>query len=157
MESSNKAARALSGVVGKNNFIILMNERAQDLGMASTHFEDSTGLSPFSYSTAEDVANLSQYLFENYPLFREIIGLKEYDLYVNGMLHHKLINTNKLLGMDNIIGGKTGWTNEAKGCFMAIQENPQGGYAIHIVLGAKDRFLEMEKLISSNHEYTNLK
>ena len=151
MESSNRAAYALSEVMGAEKFVSLMNEKAREIGLSSTHFEDSTGLSPKSYSTAEDIAKLSEYVFETYPLFREIISLKEFDLYLdNGQFHHKLINTNKLLaGTPGVIGGKTGWTDEAKGCFMLLQESQKKGtYLIYIVLGAEDRFLEMKKMIN---------
>ncbi len=149
IESSNRATYALSEVMGLPEFLSAMNKKSLDLGMINTHFTDSTGLGGQSYSTAEDLAKLSEYLFLHYPLFNEIISLKEYNLYVNGVLHHRLVNTNKLLGTAGIIGGKTGWTNEARGCFMVIQKTgPNGNYFVHIVLGAEDRFLEMQKLIN---------
>lgn len=151
IESSNKAAKALSEVMGTDKFVDLMNEKAKEMGLQNTHFEDSTGLDEKSYSTSVDLAKLSGYLFENYPLFREIIKLKEFDLYLsNGVFHHKLINTNKLLGqVSGVMGGKTGWTDSAKGCFMLIQEGQKDkNYLIYVILGAEDRFLEMQKLIN---------
>jgi len=148
IESSNRAAFALAEFIGPDYFIYLMNQKAVELGMTGTHFEDSSGLNPKSYSTTQDLAKLSKHLFENYPLFKKMIGYQAYDLYKNdGTLHHTLINTNKLLGQYNIIGGKTGWTDEARGCFMVIQKTNDDNYIIHIILGADDRFLEMVKLI----------
>lgn len=149
IESSNRAAYALAEFMGVKNFIYVMNQGAKGLGLANTYFADATGLSTDSYSTAADIAQLSQYLFTNYPLFGEIVGLKEHNLYgEDGKLHHTLVNTNKLLGQDGIIGGKTGWTKEAKGCMMVIQQNSPNTYIIHVVLGAEDRFLEISKLIA---------
>lgn len=149
IESSNRAAYALAEIMGAETFVSAMNAKATQLGMTDTHFEDSTGLSGNSVSTAEDVATLSEYLFSHYPLFREIVSLKEYSLYVNGAFHHKLVNTNKMLGVLGIVGGKTGWTSEAKGCFMAVRyDNQTGNYQFYVVLGSDDRFLEMEKLIN---------
>ena len=149
IESSNRASFALSEVVGADEFIILMNNKAQDMGLQNTYFADSSGLLENSTSSSEDLAKLSIYLFENYPLFREIINFKEFDLYINGRLHHKLVNTNKFLGeVPGVVGGKTGWTIFSKGCFMVVQEIPgTGNYLLHIILGADDRFLEMQKLI----------
>jgi len=148
IESSNRASYALAEVVGVGQFVEAMNTRAEELGMVNTRFADASGLSSNSYSTAEDLAILSKYLFEHFPLFREIISIKEYNLYTHGTFHHKLVNTNKLLDMDGIVGGKTGWTDEAKGCFLAIERDGfSRNYFIHIILGANDRFLEMEKLI----------
>jgi D-alanyl-D-alanine carboxypeptidase len=155
IESSNRAAFALSEVMGTNNFIAVMNITASNMGLLNTRFEDSTGLSAGSYSTAQDIAKLSAYLLKHYPLFGTIVGLKEYDLYLDdGTLHRKLVTTNKLLGQFGIIGGKTGWTNDAKGCFMAIQQLSPENYSINVILGADDRFLEMQHLLSLtlNHE-----
>jgi D-alanyl-D-alanine carboxypeptidase (penicillin-binding protein 5/6) len=153
MESSNRAAYALSEVMGTEKFIALMNSDAQKLGLGNTHFQDVTGLDSASYSTAQDVAALSRYIFENYPLFREITGLKNYNLYLpDGTFHHQLVNTNQLLGSDGIIGGKTGFTDSAKGCFMTIKKSPiQGNYVITIVLGSDDRFGDMQKIIDWLH------
>ncbi len=150
IESSNDSAYALSEVMGTKNFVNVMNKTAQKLELSNTHFFDSSGLSANSYSSAEDIAKLTNYLFKTYPIFNQIINTKEYDLYLkNGQLHHKLINTNKLLGQRlEIIGGKTGWTTDAKGCFMVIEKSPiEGNYIIHVILGSPDRVLEMENII----------
>lgn len=149
MESSNRAAYAISEVIGNRNFVAAMNQKALELGLGNTRFDDVTGLSPNSYSTAEDLAVLSAHLFSNYPLFREIIGVRELDFYLlDGTFHHRAVNTNQLLGVNNIVGGKTGWTSSARGCLMIIQKNADfENYVIYVILGAEDRFLEMEKLI----------
>ena len=59
-----------------------------------------------------------------------------------------LESTNELLGkLPNIVGGKTGYTEKALGCFLLVVEAPKGkGYLINVVLGSPDRFGEMEKL-----------
>lgn len=153
IESSNRAAYALAEMMGNNEFVAAMNTRARDLKMSRTHFEDSTGINFASQSSAHDVATLSRYLFENYTLFREIISLKEFDLYLaNGTFHHNLVNTNKLLGeATDVVGGKTGWTNQARGCFMAITARADSSeYTIYVILGAEDRLVEMRKLIQLN-------
>lgn len=139
IESSNEAAEALSGIMGQEAFVAAMNDRAKKLGMTSTHFADSSGLNPQSVSSAKDVATLAQYLFEHYPLFRQIVGLKTYGV---------MKNTNKLLGQDNIVGGKTGFTDEAGECMMVVQTSPQTGtHIISVVLGSSDRFAEIKHII----------
>ncbi len=152
IESSNRAAKALSEVVGTDQFVILMNEEAIRISLANTHFADSSGLDQRSYSTAKDVAKLSEYVFLKYPLFGQIVGLRNFDLYVNGKLHHTLWTTDEILGEKGIIGGKTGWTNEARGCFMVIQK-VNDNYVIHVVLGSEDRFGDMKKLIQATPIY----
>lgn len=153
MESSNRAAYALSEIVGVDNFITLMNQKADELGMKNTYFADSSGLNPNSQSSVYDLAILSEYLYKTQPLFREIISLKEYDLYLeNGSFHHKLINTNNLLGIfPGLLGGKTGFTNEARGCYMVINKvypNDQT-YFINIILGSEDRSSAIKYLMDN--------
>lgn len=147
MESSNRAAYALSETAGTDNFVALMNKRAALMGLSNTHFSDASGLADTSYSTAGDLAKLSQYIFENYPLFRQIISLKEYNVYLpDGTLHHTLQNTNQLLGQLGVMGGKTGYTQSAKGCVMEIQQ-VSGRYIVNVVLGSDDRFFDMQELM----------
>jgi serine-type D-Ala-D-Ala carboxypeptidase (penicillin-binding protein 5/6) len=151
IESSNRAAYALSEVMGPQEFINAMNVKAQELGLTHTHFADNSGLSEESYSTTKDLAMLSEYVYNRYPLFGQIIGLKEYNLYLDdGTFHHTLKNTNELLGdVAGVIGGKTGYTDAAQGCLMVLQQGKQpGDYVIDIILGAGDRFAEMKKLIN---------
>lgn len=148
IESSNRAAYALSEVLGNDWFSSLMNEEAKELGMLNTHFQDSSGLGSNTYSTTRDLAKLSKYLFLNYPLFLKIVSNKEFNLYLpNGTFHHKLVNTNELLGQDDVIAGKTGYTYGAQGCYMVIQQVGQDKYVVNIILGANDRLLEMQRLL----------
>ncbi len=59
-------AEGLSGTEG--DFVILMNERAEKIGMENTHFTNSSGISdPDNYSTVRDILKMSRYLIQNYP------------------------------------------------------------------------------------------
>ncbi len=156
MESSNDATAALTEVVGKTAFVDLMNLIAKNLNMKNTYFIDAMGLDPdepdgpINYSTAEDLAKLTINLLQTKPKILEISGLPEYNLYsASDVFHHKIENTNELLGeIPGIIGGKTGWTPEAKGCLLLVTKVPQSrGIAINVVLGSSDRFKEMKKLV----------
>jgi len=141
ISSSNQAALALSEIKGEENFVGLMNEQAKKLGLENTNFSDPTGLSSQNYSTVEDLVKLTEYLLKNYPIITEISRTKEYG---------QLKNTNELLGeIPDIIGGKTGFTTDAKGCLILVMNNHRdGNYLIYVILGADDRFGEMKKLIN---------
>lgn len=158
MESSNDAANAFAEVVGEEGFVDLMNlEAGKILGPSSgTGFFNPTGLDPktikekINYSTAEDLAKISAYLLEKQPMIFEITKNQYFDLYdTNQVFHHKVISTNELLRkFPEIIGGKTGTTNEAGGCLLLISKSPDGkGVLINVLLGSRDRFGEMEKLM----------
>jgi D-alanyl-D-alanine carboxypeptidase len=160
MESSNGAAMALAqdypGITLKD-FVGLMNLEAEKMGLTNTFFDNPSGLDPeesqtkINYSSATDLAVFTQKLLSE-PLIWEILSLPKYSLY-----GPELINTNKFLldetayWQNRIIGGKTGYTEKAGGCFLLTVEAPKGqGTLINIILGAngrENRFDEMKKLV----------
>lgn len=163
--SSNDAAYALAEQIGEKAFADLMNlEMQKTLAIENTHFVNSTGLDPdepdteYNYSTARDLAKFTAYLI-NKPLIFDILSTLEIKfLSVDGTLHH-LQTTNQFLEtrddnehiqwLPNVVGGKTGWTPEAKGCLILILETPRNdGYLINVILGSDDKFGEMEKMIN---------
>lgn len=143
IESSNDSAVALAGVIDKP--IDLMNQKAKELGLKDTYFVDPTGISKWNHSTAFDLAHLIKYSFSK-PLIWQILGIEEIEI-----SNHYLVNTNKLLGeIPEIIGGKTGYTEEAGGCMLTmikVSDKP-GEYLITIILGSNNRELETTKLVN---------
>ena len=85
--SGNDAAVALaehcSGSI--ENFANLMNAKAQELSLSSTHFVTPHGLdNPEHYTTVRNFAFLTDYALNN-PLFLQIVGTKYYDVFINGV------------------------------------------------------------------------
>jgi len=79
--SGNDACVALAeGVAGtEENFVTLMNEKAQDIGMTSTNFANTSGINnPDNYSTVRDIALMSKYLIKNYPYYYEYFKETEF-------------------------------------------------------------------------------
>jgi D-alanyl-D-alanine carboxypeptidase (penicillin-binding protein 5/6) len=79
--SGNDACVALAeGVAGtEENFVSLMNEKAQEIGMNSTNFANTSGINnPNNYSTVRDIAMMSAYLIRNYPDYYEYFKEKEF-------------------------------------------------------------------------------
>jgi D-alanyl-D-alanine carboxypeptidase len=144
--SSNKSAYALAEKMGEPIFVELMNKKAKDLGLQNTFFADPTGLSPQNVSTASDLIKLTEHILKNYPKIADISRLKELDVPNFG----KVINTDQLLGeIPDVICSKTGFTEAAKGCLLlVINDSKTNDYIINVILGADDRFSEMEKLIN---------
>ncbi len=156
LESSNDAAYALGQAREIDNFVDLMNQKAQELGLERTRFINPTGLDPEditdpqNYSTSRDLANLFIHLSNSQPLIQQILGLSEFTVsQANGAFHHTAKSTNKLLEEAlNIIGGKTGYTDEAGGCFILALPSPDSrGYIINVILGSSAKFSEMRHLI----------
>ncbi len=152
IESSNDAAVALAEQI--ENFTELVNQKAKQLNLEQTSFVEPTGISQNNYSSVYDLVHLAHYSY-NFPLIWQILETKKIDIYSqNGKIVHRLISTNKLLDKtDNwemqLIGGKTGFTEEAGQCMLTIVKKPNqsGEYLIIVVLGANDRELETKKLI----------
>lgn len=137
IESDNDAAFALTEPIGEKAFVSLMNIYSKEIGLKDTFFSNSTGLEK-NTSTVRDLVRLTEYILENHPEIFEITTYKVDQ------------NTNELLGeIPSIVGGKTGWTPEAKGCLLLVLENPRGNYFINIVLGSEDRFGDMRKIINA--------
>lgn len=146
ISSSNRSAYALSEVIGEKRFVELMNQKAKDLGLENTVFADPTGLSSADVSTAYDLSKLAQYILKNYPRIADVS--KEKQLFIPGF--GTVETTNQLIGqIPDIVCGKTGFTTDANGCLLLVINNQKNNdYLINVVLGADDRFSEMQKLIN---------
>ena len=152
IESSNDAAYALSEALPPDVLVHLMNLEAKYLGMTNTNFNDPMGISPQNQSTGKDLVILTKHLLDKQPLVWEILKKQEYELKSpDGVLHHKLINTNEILrewgAKLEIVGGKTGYTFQANGCFVLVLKVADNGYLINVILGSDDRFGEMKQLV----------
>ena len=118
--SGNDTAVALaeycSGSV--EEFANLMNHKAQELQLSSTHFVTPHGLdNDEHYTTAYELAILSDYALKN-KTFSQIVGTKNYTVTINGY-PKTLSNTNELLGnLNGVYGIKTGFTNGANRCLV---------------------------------------
>jgi serine-type D-Ala-D-Ala carboxypeptidase (penicillin-binding protein 5/6) len=111
--SGNDACVALAeGIAGsEENFAIMMNEKAGEIGMTSTNFSNASGINdPDNTSTVRDIALMSKYLIKNYPIFYEIFKEKTFTWDRTGGEPIKQGNRNPLLyknvGVDGI---KTGY------------------------------------------------
>lgn len=154
VNSNNIAAYALAEHMNGSvdNFIELMNEKADLIGLKNTKFLNSSGLDNEknnNISTAYEMAQLVDYALEK-PLIWEILRIQKITLFsLDGKIEHKIKNTNLLLGkLKNITGGKTGMTDEAGQCLVLVVGDPKDNHKIiSVVLNAEDRFSETEKLV----------
>ena len=117
LRSGNDAALAIEDYLGGHDkFITKMNVKAREIGMNSTHFENSNGLDESgeeNYSTVKDMALLMKYANNLYD-FKEINGTKKIEVETNKN-YYSWTNKNKLLFMYKYAtGGKTGYTKKAK-------------------------------------------
>ncbi len=141
LKSGNDAAVALAEAVAgsEENFVSLMNEKAGVIGALNTRFVNATGLpGTGQYITALDLSKIMKYAM-GYSKLREILATPSAEVSTEKGKAIFLKNTDKLLWSDEqIIGGKTGYTNSAKHCFVFAAER-DGKTIIVSLLGSPTR------------------
>ncbi|EKD49919.1 MAG: D-alanyl-D-alanine carboxypeptidase [uncultured bacterium] len=156
IKSANDAAQAVARQVGgdsKEAFVVMMNEKAKELGLRNTHYVNSHGFDEEGhYSSAYDIALLMSYAMEN-ETFRTITRMKSHEAHVLNFDQRviPISATNKLLIQDDslIEGGKTGFTDEAGESLVTVAKNPNGHRIIIVLLDSPNanRFPETKRLI----------
>lgn len=160
-DASVAMAEHLAG--SESEFVRQMNEKAQELGMTGTHFEDCCGLtdSATHLTTARDVAIMSRELITKHPEIKQYSTIWMENIThvtARGSSEFGLANTNKLLKMSNsftVTGLKTGSTSLAKYCLSATAEK-DGVEMIAVIMAAENyklRFSEAQTLL--NYGYSS--
>ena len=148
--SANDACLAAIEHVGgdEEQFVMLMNAKAAALGLADTHFSNGCGFDgPEHYSTAEDLAKLSEVAMQN-AVFRDLVREeREIITPVSGHRAYVLHNTNRLLGrIPGVEGVKTGFTSKAGRCLIAkVSQN--GSDLLLVILNSNRRWNIAKSLI----------
>ena len=155
VSSSNDAAVALAENIPfppngdtKKIFVDLMNKKAVSLELKNTSFADPSGLDPNNYSSAWDISLMLKEALR-YPLLQEVMQTKTIDLHsLDGRFNHHLVSTDKLLGViPEIVGGKTGYTEEAGNCMTVAFRSPDNeGSIVIVVMNSPDRAAEIKSL-----------
>lgn len=164
--SGNDASVAMAEHIAgtEEEFVAMMNKKAESLGMTDTHFEDCCGLtsSDGHYTTAKDVALMSQALITEHPEIYQYTKIWMEDITHTtrkGSSQFTLSSTNKLLKQYPYATGlKTGSTDKAKYCLSATA-NKDGIDLIAVVMAAPDykiRFQDAMKLLNYGFAVSSL-
>lgn len=162
VQSGNDATVALAeGVAGSvERFVELMNQQAKALGMNSTGYRNSEGLTaPGHITTARDLATLATRLINDFPQYIGYYSIQRYRY--PGTPAANETNRNLLLFRDPTVDGlKTGHTNAAGYCLVATARRPVPGLGdgpagqrrlLSVMLGASSenaRAAESQKLLN---------
>ncbi len=144
IQSTNYAAEALTYFLNEGEFLKLMNEKAKEIGMENTHFEDAHGLSVMNRSTTKDLAVLLDYVFKNHPDLLEITKDNNFQMPCGEKIC-TFKNLNIFSEHINFIGGKTGYLHASKETFACIFNF--NGDAIAIVILYSDNRKENTETI----------
>jgi D-alanyl-D-alanine carboxypeptidase (penicillin-binding protein 5/6) len=154
VQSGNDAAVALAEAVSgsEDTFVAQMNKTAEGMGLKNTRFANAHGLpSPENYSTAQDLAVLTERLINDFPEYYKIYAVKSYTY--NRITQQ---NRNRLLWLDPSVDGvKTGHTQAAGYCLIASAKRANGKSGerrlISVLIGSTSdsvRSQESQKLLN---------
>jgi D-alanyl-D-alanine endopeptidase (penicillin-binding protein 7) len=152
--SDNAAARALARVspFGSEGFIRRMNEKADELGLQSTHYADPSGLLSENVSSAYDMARLITHASQDERI-SSIMRTNEYTVY-SGKRPILFHSTNHLLreGNVDVRAGKTGFITKAGYCLATVLRLQGSSQDVAVVVfGARSnagRFMESRNLFN---------
>jgi D-alanyl-D-alanine carboxypeptidase/D-alanyl-D-alanine carboxypeptidase (penicillin-binding protein 5/6) len=136
-DASQAAAVSVSGSIPE--FVKLMNERAEQLGLKDTQFRNPSGLDADGhFSTAYDLAILTAFAMQNENFAAMVAEQALRVEFGNPPFGRWLYNNNKLLHMyDGAIGVKTGFTDNARRCLVSAATR-DGVTLIAVTLNASD-------------------
>lgn len=156
-------ARQIAGSEGA--FVDLMNKKAEELGMNDTHFANATGLQDKKhYSTVRDIAVLLRYALEN-DTFRQVFTARRYS--VPPTAYHSegftFYNTmfqamdNAGISDDDILGGKTGYTEKAGLCLASLAEINDREYILVTAKADGNHYTEPYHVIDAENVYGQIR
>ncbi len=132
-DAANVVAYTLGGTV--NGFAGLMNKKAEELGLNSTHFVTPSGLDADGhYTTARDLVSLARIAMQNKDFALAASSKSAVLNYGNPPYRRSLTNHNKLLKtFDGAVGIKTGFTKKSGRCLVSAAKR-DGKYVIAVTL-----------------------
>lgn len=151
LHSGNDAAETIAqnSPFGRENFVYLMNKKAEELGLSNTRFTNPSGLEGdgTQYSTVYDLLVITKHAL-SYPEFAKVAATVEHVIpYTSEHKAFYLYNeTNLLTSYPGVKGVKTGYTEEAGLCLVTYLEY-KGHKIIGVVLNSASRRSEMAEIL----------
>ncbi|MGM0874048.1 MAG: D-alanyl-D-alanine carboxypeptidase family protein [Bacillota bacterium] len=165
LRSGNDAAVAIAEHVGGSleGFVVMMNQKAEEIGMTNTEFANPHGLDDQEnhYSTAYDMAILTQYAMQN-ETYQKISGTETHRApNPNEKWDRVWHNKNKLLTRlyEYSTGGKTGYTSRAKRTLVSTASK-NGFNTIVVTLNDPNDWedhMNLHNYAFNNYELVNIK
>lgn len=148
LPSANDTAVTIAqNFTSEEGFVGKMNQNASKFNLYNTHYQDPAGLEDDGdYTTPSDLARLSAIAIKN-KIFAKIVSTKEKVITDTSGNEYQLKNLNKLLGVEDVDGIKTGTTTGA-GQVLVTSKKEGNHTIIIVVMGSSDRFGDTQKLIN---------
>lgn len=153
MESNNSVAYALARYYGQQNFYDWMNAKARAVGMEHTSYDDASGISENNVASASDIFKLTRYIHNSQSFILNVTRTPERNITAESGRTYNLRNFNHFYGSKEFLGGKTGYTTEARETMTSVFEVPVKNSTTTatvsiVVLGSADRKTDVERLLA---------
>ncbi|WHY30415.1 D-alanyl-D-alanine carboxypeptidase family protein [Bacillus wiedmannii] len=135
--SANDVSYAIAERIGGNveNFAHMMNEKAKQLGATDSHFVTPNGLhDPNHYTTPYDMAMITRGV-QKYPEILQAMNTKRTTVTTSSQTV-SIFNKSTYFENPYSIGGKTGFTNEARNTLVLLNEK-DGNRIINVVMASQ--------------------
>ncbi len=149
LPSSNDATVAISQNYpgGEEAFVARMNEKALELHLTNTHYDDPIGLNDEKdYTTPRDLARLTGVALNNSE-FAKVVSTRNKTIRNLRGYEYKIENLNILLDLPGISGVKTGTTPGAGQVLVTSKKLENGQDLIFVVMQSQDRFQDTTALL----------
>lgn len=157
------AAYSISG--SEENFVELMNKKAEELGMEDTHFTNTTGLhNKNHYTTVNDLAILTRYAMTN--SFFKVVFTSQYHYIAPNEYHpdgftfystlYEPLQSYEQITNGTILGGKTGYTDEAGLCLASCASIAGHEYLFITANADGDHYTEQLNITDAVNVYNQI-
>lgn len=164
LASANEVAYAVGETVGgtHEDFVQMMNDKAEELGCENTHFINTNGMfEEEHYTTVRDMALISKAAF-TYPALLEIVQTVQYTIPTTNLEEdsrtfqqgHKMLVPGKNHD-DRCIAGKTGYTEESFNTLATVMEQDGKQIVVVIMASRKGTYEDTKKL--GDYAFQNFK
>jgi D-alanyl-D-alanine carboxypeptidase len=171
LPSGNDAAHAMARFIGAKllaqegasgdpyeRFVQEMNNTAAGLGLQNTHFTNAAGLyDEDHYTSAHDVAVIAAHAYA-VPEVATASGAATYEFTSQGANPRviSLTNTNKMLGQDGVVAGKTGTLMESLACLVVVRYQGDN-MIVGVLLGSDIEFdADQIQLADTDHRFEDM-
>lgn len=151
LRSDNRVAESLAAAYGTRAFLERMNTKAYLLGMRTTSFEDSSGISANNRSSATDLFKFASYLYEKKKHLLEMSHAERAEVKSTKGVRWTMASHNRFAADTSFLGGKLGFTDAARQTGLSLFEVEIEGEARVVgvvILGSNDWKSDTRVLLS---------
>lgn len=149
-ESNNTIANTLARTASTSAFMDAMRRKAASIGMTLTSLEDPSGISAKNAASALDIYLLTRHIYAHSPHLLDLTRAKNTSVKSVDGTSYTFNNYNVFSGDARFIGGKTGYTDQARQTMTTVFKVPVGTTTATlgiVVLGSDDRKRDTEALL----------